>query len=69
MPYELPPITPAPVIDAYKPGIDMTLVRENLKLTHEERLISLIALNKGADALKAAGVAARRKRRQHLQGG
>ena len=38
MPFELPPITPCPWIDAYKPGIDMTGIRENLKLTPTERL-------------------------------
>ena len=27
-----------PVIEAYKPGVDMTLVRENLKLTPDQRL-------------------------------
>ncbi|MCA9239626.1 MAG: hypothetical protein KDA37_05480 [Planctomycetales bacterium] len=63
MPYELPPITPNPVIDAYKPGIDMTLVRENLKLTPTERLEKLQALLRGTDALKAAGEAFRAAKR------
>lgn len=30
-----------PVIEAYKPGVDMTLVRENLKLTSDQRLQQL----------------------------
>lgn len=34
-------IEPDPVIDAYKPGVDMTLVIENLKLTPDQRLQQL----------------------------
>jgi hypothetical protein len=30
-----------PVIEAYKEGVDRTLVRENLKLTHGQRLQKL----------------------------
>jgi hypothetical protein len=30
-----------PVIEAYKQGVDMTLVRENLKLTPDQRLQQL----------------------------
>ena len=30
-----------PVVEAYKPGIDMTLIRENLKLTPDQRLQQL----------------------------
>ena len=26
-----------PVVEAYMPGVDRTLLRENLKLTHEQR--------------------------------
>lgn len=59
MPFELPPITPNPVIDAYKPGIDMTLVLENLKLTPTERIQKLERLLRGIDALNAAGEAHR----------
>jgi hypothetical protein len=29
-----------PVIEAYKAGIDMTLIRENLRRTPEERLLA-----------------------------
>lgn len=39
----LPPtIEPAPVIEAYKKDVDRSLIRENLKLTVEERLINLM---------------------------
>jgi hypothetical protein len=34
-------ILPDPVIEAFKKDIDRTLLRENLKLTHEERLEKL----------------------------
>jgi hypothetical protein len=36
-------ILPDPVIEAFKKDIDRTLLRENLKLTHEERLEKLQA--------------------------
>jgi hypothetical protein len=32
-----------PVVDAYMPGVDRTLLRENLKLTYEERIQNLTA--------------------------
>ncbi|MEM6328906.1 MAG: hypothetical protein AAF790_01525 [Planctomycetota bacterium] len=63
MPFELPEITPWPWIDAYKPGIDMTLVRENLKLTPTERLEKLQRLVRGIDALHEAGKAHREAKR------
>lgn len=47
--------TPDPVIDAYKPGIDMTLIRENLKRTPEERLRALQQLQEFAEELRRAG--------------
>ena len=48
-----------PVIEAYKNDVDRTLIRENLKLTHEERVLQLIALQKIAMELKKAGKAVR----------
>lgn len=44
-----------PVIEAYKRGIDRTLLRENLKLSAEERLLKLIELQKFAEELKRRG--------------
>ena len=44
---------------AYVPGIDRTLLRENLKLTHEQRIAKLQAV---VDALDAMRGAARRGR-------
>ncbi|MFN7925894.1 MAG: hypothetical protein U0Q16_37695 [Bryobacteraceae bacterium] len=34
-------IAPDPVIEAYKQGVDMTLILENLKLTPDQRLQQL----------------------------
>ena len=46
---------PDPVIDAYKRDIDRTLLRENLKLTVEERFLNLIELQRFATELRGAG--------------
>jgi hypothetical protein len=50
---EAPPAAPEPspngldrVIDAYRPGIDLTLLRANLRLTPTERVRNLMALNR-----------------------
>jgi hypothetical protein len=44
-----------PVIEAYKKDVDPTLLQENLRLTVEERLQKLMALQKFADELRRAG--------------
>lgn len=48
-----------PVVEAYRAGIDFSLVRENLKLTHEERirkhdrmLALVLAARKAGEALR-----------------
>jgi len=46
---------PDPVIEAYKKDIDLTLLRENLKLTVEERLIKHQKLAEFAEELRRAG--------------
>jgi hypothetical protein len=48
-----------PVVEAYKSGIDLTLLRENLKLTVEERILKLQELSRFADELHRAGRRAR----------
>lgn len=53
------PLEPDPVIEAYKKDIDRTLLRQNLKLTVEERFRSAMALARFADELRRAGRAAR----------
>ena len=49
-----PEIEPDPVIEAYKKDVDRTLIRENLKLTVEERLANLAALQEFAEELRRA---------------
>ena len=56
-----PTLVSDPVVDAYKKGIDRTLLRENLKLTPEQRLQQLMELQAFADELQAAGRRARRR--------
>ena len=46
-------LDPDPVIDAYKKDIDRTLIRENLKLTPEQRLLKLQDFVAFAAALQA----------------
>ena len=45
------PLTPQPVIEAFKKDIDRTLIRENLKLSPEERLLKLMQLQRVAREL------------------
>jgi hypothetical protein len=49
-PLELPPI-----VEVFMKDVDRTLIRENLKLTHEERLIRLMQLQRFAHELRHAG--------------
>ena len=56
------PLTPQPVIEAFKKDIDRTLIRENLKLSHEERLLKLMQLQCFAQELRQAGRRTRRER-------
>jgi hypothetical protein len=53
-------VQPDPVIEAYKRDIDRTLLRENLKLTVEERFMKLMELQRFATELRLAGQHARR---------
>jgi hypothetical protein len=48
-----------PVIEVYKKDIDRTLIRENLKLTPEQRILQLMKLQAFAEELQAAGRRAR----------
>jgi hypothetical protein len=47
--------TPDPVVDAYKPGIDRTLIRENLRRSPEQRVRALQQLQAFAEELRRAG--------------
>jgi len=55
-PLELPP---DPVIEAYKRDVDRTLLRENLKLTPDERLRKLVAFMRSLEEVRAAATARR----------
>jgi hypothetical protein len=44
-----------PVIEAYKKDVDRTLLRENLKLTVEQRLRNLMELQRLSEELRRAG--------------
>jgi hypothetical protein len=48
-------LDPDPVIDAFKKDIDRTLLRENLKLTPEARVLKLQDFVAFAAALREAG--------------
>ena len=50
-----------PVIEAYKKHIDVTLIRENLRLTVDQRFQQLMNLQKFAEDLRLAGRKAREK--------
>jgi hypothetical protein len=51
-----------PVIEAYKKDIDRTLIRENLKLTVEERFRKSMALARFAEEMRRAGREARSRK-------
>lgn len=48
-------LEPDPVIEAYQRDIDRTLLRENLKLSVEERFLKLMDLQRFATELRRAG--------------
>ena len=53
-----------PVVEAYKPGVDRALLRENLKLTPAQRLEKLVSFSAFAATLREAGQRARRTNRR-----
>jgi hypothetical protein len=48
-----------PVVEAYKKDVDRTLIRENLKLSVEERFLKAMALMRFAEEMRRAGREAR----------
>jgi hypothetical protein len=56
---DAPRSIPDPVVEVYKKDIDRTLIRENLKLTVEERFRKSMALARFADELRRAGQSGR----------
>ncbi len=49
------PLQPDPVIERYKQDVDRTLLRQNLKLSVDERFLKLIALQCFAEELRRSG--------------
>ena len=50
-----------PVIEAYRKDIDVTLIRENLRLTVDQRFQQLMKLQQFAEDLRRAGRKAHEK--------
>jgi len=46
---------PDPMVEAYKKHIDLTLIRENLRLTVDQRFEQLMKLQQFAEELQRAG--------------
>jgi hypothetical protein len=53
------PLERDPVIEAYKAGVDRTLLRANLRRSVAERMANLVELQRFAEELRRAGRAAR----------
>lgn len=47
-------LEPTPAVDAYKSGIDRTLLRENLLLSTNERIEKMLATLRFAEAVRAS---------------
>lgn len=54
-------LEPSPAIEAYKRDVDRTLLRENLRLTPDERVRKMIAALRLAEEVGRAGREARRR--------
>jgi hypothetical protein len=54
-------LPPDPVIEAYKKDVDRTLIRENLKLSFEQRLANLERLEKFANEMRQAVIEANKR--------
>ena len=55
---ELLPVSsaPDPVIDSFKAGVDRSILRENLKLTTQQRVEKMIAALRFAEAVRNSRV-------------
>lgn len=52
------PLEPDPVVDYYRQFLDLSLLRESLKLTVEERMANLVELQRLAEEARRAGAVA-----------
>lgn len=46
---------PCPTIEAYKKDVDRTIIRENLRLTVDQRVQKMISVLRFAEQLRATG--------------
>jgi hypothetical protein len=53
-------LEPDPIIELYKKDLDRTLIRENLKLTVEQRFEKAMALQRFAEEVRRAAEKARK---------
>jgi hypothetical protein len=60
-----PPHWLDPIIDAYRKDVDLTQIRENLKLTPDQRLARLEALLADAEEFRRAMKAAKARDRKN----
>ena len=51
-----------PIIEAYKRDVDVTLLKKNLRLAPEERVLAAMELQRLAEEVRRAGREARRGR-------
>ena len=58
---DLPPITPDPVIEAYKKDVDRTLLRENLRRPSAERSAALVQMAWMREEFRRSRGASRRR--------
>ena len=54
------PLPKDPVIEAYKKDVDRTMIRENLKLTPDQRLRNLVEAQRFAAELRRAAQKSRK---------
>ncbi|NUL83513.1 MAG: hypothetical protein HUU60_12445 [Armatimonadetes bacterium] len=54
-------LEPDPVIEYYKKDVDMSLLRENLKLTPEERIVRMLEIREFMLEVRRAGEEHRRE--------
>ena len=50
-----------PVVEAYKPGVDQTLLIEQLRKTPRQRIQDLMAMQRFTEHVRAVGAASRRR--------
>ena len=67
LPELAPPDYCDPVIEAFKKDVDRTLLRENLKLTVEQRILKAQSFHASIDAWREAGRRAASKRPEKTQ--